>query len=103
MGNAAGLTEPTNSRMVGNPETIRRGALGIAPPLSPSVQLSRVLGSLGRFMGYAQNRLGLREIGGILTSAYLLSYHVFCNLHETRINTGDFYGLAFFNSFNCSA
>jgi hypothetical protein len=41
--------------------------------------------------------------GGILTPAYSLSYHVFSNLHENRINTGDFYSIAPFNSFNCSA
>ncbi len=41
--------------------------------------------------------------GGILTPAYSLSYHVFTNLHETRMSIGDFYGLAFCNSFNCSA
>ena len=41
--------------------------------------------------------------GGILTQLLLPSYHVFSNLHENRINTGDFHGLAFCNSFNCSA
>ena len=38
--------------------------------------------------------------GGILTQPLLLSYHVFSNFHENRINTSDFYDLAFFNSFN---
>jgi hypothetical protein len=36
--------------------------------------------------------------GGILTLALLLSYHLFSNLHENRMNIGDFYGLAFCNS-----
>lgn len=38
--------------------------------------------------------------GGILTPARKASYHVFSNLHETRMNTGDFYDLSLFNSFN---
>ncbi len=41
--------------------------------------------------------------GGILTLAYSLSYHLFSNMHEIRVNIGDFYDFAFFNSFNCSA
>jgi hypothetical protein len=41
--------------------------------------------------------------GGILTPSYRLSQHVFSNMRENRINTDDFYGLAFCNSFNCSA
>ena len=41
--------------------------------------------------------------GGILTLSRWASYHVFSNLHENPMNIGDFYGLSFFNSFNCSA
>jgi len=41
--------------------------------------------------------------GGILTQPLLLSYHLFSKLHENRMNIGDFYYLAFFNSFNPSA
>jgi len=41
--------------------------------------------------------------GGILTQPLLASYHVFSNLHENRMNTGDFYGLLCCNCFNCSA
>ena len=41
--------------------------------------------------------------GGILTQPLLVSYHVFNNMHENRMNIGDFHGLACFNSFNCSA
>ena len=41
--------------------------------------------------------------GGILTLAYSLSYHVFSNLHETRMNIGDFYAPSLFNSFNSFA
>ena len=41
--------------------------------------------------------------GGILTQPLLLSYHLFSNMHENRMNTGDFYHLAFFNSFNPAA
>jgi len=41
--------------------------------------------------------------GGILTQPLFLSYHLFSNMHDTRMNIGDFYGLAFFNSFNPSA
>ncbi len=41
--------------------------------------------------------------GGILTLSLWASYHVFSNLHENRMNIGDFYRLSFFNSFNCSA
>jgi len=33
----------------------------------------------------------------------LPSYHVFSNLHENRMDIGDFYDLACFNSFNLSA
>ncbi len=44
----------------------KRGA-GNSSSLSPSVKLSRVLGSLGRITDYSKKRLGLREIGGILT------------------------------------
>ncbi len=44
--------------------------------------------------------IDLGEIGGILTLAYSLSYHVFSNLHENRMNIGDFYGLAYCNHFN---
>jgi hypothetical protein len=40
---------------------------------------------------------------GILTLSLWASYHVFSNLHENRMNIGDFYLLSFFNSFNCSA
>jgi len=45
---------------------------------------------------------GLREIG-ILAQSLLPSYHLFSNLRENRMNTGDFYDLSFFNSFNPSA
>jgi hypothetical protein len=38
--------------------------------------------------------------GGILTQSVFLSYHLFSNLHDNRINTGDFCGLDSFNSFN---
>lgn len=41
--------------------------------------------------------------GGILTQPLLLSYHLFSNMHKNRMNTGDSYGLALCNSFNCSA
>jgi hypothetical protein len=41
--------------------------------------------------------------GGILTQPLSASYHLFSNLHENRINIGDFYVLACFNSFNHSA
>jgi hypothetical protein len=34
--------------------------------------------------------------------AYSDPNHVFSNMHENRMNIGDFCGLAFFNSFNCS-
>jgi hypothetical protein len=47
--------------------------------------------------------IALGESGGILTQPLLASYHVFNNMHETRINIGDFYCLASFNSFNRSA
>ncbi len=50
----------------------KRGA-GNSSSLSPSVKLSRVLGSLGRITDYSKKRLGLREIGGVLTPAYRLS------------------------------
>src|SRR5260221_7251670 len=43
---------------------------------------------------------GGRE-GGILTPAYSLSYHLFSNMHENRINIGDIYDLAYFNCFHC--
>jgi len=33
----------------------------------------------------------------------LPSYRLFSNMHENRINIGNFYGIAFFNSFNPSA
>jgi len=39
---------------------------------------------------------GIR-IGGILTQPLSLSYHLFSNMHESRINTGDFYDLACFH------
>ncbi len=35
--------------------------------------------------------------GGILTYPLSASYYVFSNMHETRMNIGDFYGLAYFN------
>ncbi len=41
--------------------------------------------------------LDMREIGGILTLAYWLSYHVFSNMRENRMNIGDFHDLACFN------
>ncbi len=74
----------------------KRGA-GNSSSLSPSVKLSRVLGSLGRITDYSKKRLGLREIGGILTQSLLPSYHLFSNLHENRMSIGDFYDLACFN------
>ena len=54
--------------------------------------------------GSSQKHLGLPEIGGILTQPLLSSYHVFNNMHQNRMNIGDFYDLACFNSlsyFNC--
>ena len=39
----------------------------------------------------------------ILTQSFSPTYHVFSKMQENRINTGAFYGLAFWNSFNCSA
>jgi hypothetical protein len=50
------------------------------------------------------SRLGQRcgEEGGILTPAYSLSHDVFSSVPENRMDAGDFYGLAFCNSFNCS-
>ncbi len=74
----------------------KRGA-GNSSFLSPSVKLSRVLGSLGRITDYSKKRLGLREIGGILTQPLFLSYHVFSNLREKPMNTGYFSVLACFN------
>jgi hypothetical protein len=41
--------------------------------------------------------------GGILTQPLLLSYHLFSNMHENRMDTGDFYGPFSFYSFNPSA
>ncbi len=38
--------------------------------------------------------------GGILTQPLLLSYHLFSNMRENRMDTGDFYDFACFNSFN---
>ena len=38
--------------------------------------------------------------GGILTQTLLPSYHLFNNLRDIRMNIGDFYDLAFCNSFN---
>jgi hypothetical protein len=40
---------------------------------------------------------------GILTLAYLLSYYIFSNLHEIRMDIGCFHDLAYCNSLNCSA
>ena len=51
----------------------------------------------------ALKRLGLLEISGILTYPLLPSYHLFNNMHENRMNIADFYGFAYFNSFNPSA
>lgn len=45
-------------------------------------------------------RLRVGFEGGILTQSLLPSYHLFSNIRETRMNTGDFYDLAFCNSFN---
>src|SRR5882724_9302619 len=42
--------------------------------------------------------------GGILTQPLLPSYHLFSNMHEKRMNTGDFYDFYNFNStkiFSC--
>ena len=39
--------------------------------------------------------------GGILTHPLFLSYHLFSNMHESRINIGAFYDLAYFNCFYC--
>jgi len=39
----------------------------------------------------------------ILTQPLLPSYHLFSNMHDNRMNIGDFQGLACFNSFNYSA
>lgn len=41
--------------------------------------------------------------GGILTQPLSVSYHLFSNMHATRMNIGDFYDLALFNSVNSSA
>src|ERR1700688_4150259 len=41
--------------------------------------------------------------GGILTQSLSASYHVFSNMHENRMDTGDLYDFAFFNCFNPSA
>jgi hypothetical protein len=40
----------------------------------------------------------LRGEGGILTQPLLLSYHLFSNMRENRINIDDFSTLASFNS-----
>jgi len=47
--------------------------------------------------------VALGESGGILTQPFCASYHLVSNMHENRINIGDFYDLSFCNSFNCSA
>jgi len=47
--------------------------------------------------------IALGESGGILTQPVSASYHVFSNMHERRMNIGDFYDLAFPNSLNRSA
>jgi hypothetical protein len=41
--------------------------------------------------------------GGILTQSLSPSYRLFSNMYENRMNIDDFYGLAYFNSFNLSA
>jgi len=74
-----------------------------APLLSPNVELSRALGSVGRITGYCQRRIGLRESGGILTQPLLPSCHLFSNMRENGMNTDDLYILNLFNSFNLSA
>jgi hypothetical protein len=50
-----------------------------------------------------RRRLGLPEIGGILTRPLLLSYHLFSNMREPRVTIGDFYGFVFCNFFNSFA
>ncbi len=47
--------------------------------------------------------IALGEIGGILTQPLLLSYHLFSNMHEDRMNTRDFHDLNCCNFFNGSA
>jgi len=47
--------------------------------------------------------IDLGESGGILTQPFLLSFHLFSSMHENRMNIGDFYDLACFNSFNLCA
>jgi len=47
--------------------------------------------------------IDLGESGVILTQPFLLSYHLFTNMHENHMDIGDFYDLACFNSFNPSA
>jgi hypothetical protein len=51
----------------------------------------------------AIRRNALPEIGGILTQPLWASCHLFSNMHDNRMNIGDFYDLACFNSFNSSA
>src|SRR6267142_4423932 len=54
--------------------------------------LSDVRKSASRDFGIA-----LGESGGILTQSLRESYHLFSNMHESRINIGYFNDLAFFN------
>jgi len=41
--------------------------------------------------------------GGILTQSLSASYHLFSDIHDNRMDIGDFYDLAFCSCFNCSA
>jgi hypothetical protein len=58
---------------------------------------------LAGITGYSQKRLGLPEIGGILTPAISASYHVFTKLRENPMNIGDFYDIFYRNCFNSFA
>jgi hypothetical protein len=46
---------------------------------------------------------GKPEIGADKPQPLSASYHVFSNIEETSMDIGDFYSLAFCNSFNCFA
>ena len=52
--------------------------------------------------GCGQERIGLLEIGGILTPTVHISIS-FVKMQERRMNTGNFSGLASFICFNISA
>jgi len=69
--------------------------MGVDAEFAPERSRTRGNALLAKFA----TRKGRGE-GGTLTPPLLLSCHVFSNFHENRIDIGDFYGLAFRNSFN---